>query len=490
MRKNMKKVLCGALVCTIAASTVFTTNPKAMASTVEYVSEAVQNNAEAVLKIHAKSDKALSMHYWCTDKSGTTWPGEAMSEDSAMGSGWYYFETDKQVEGLIITCNGGQKFSGDGDITDKTSGEWWFADGKWSQTNPSGGSTSSATATPKPTETSSTTATATPKPSASTKEEIKINSVTPEDKSVLTAGKETTIKVDAKSEINDGLVYYKFEVKCDGEFVGDHHYVVGENSFKFTPKAGKKYSVTVYAQAHDEDNTTVKETLSYTVDGTEATNEPIEATKAPATNMPTATATPAPTQNVDQGGTSSSGVVSDIAVELNSSKSKITYGSKITLTSEVLGGTEPFSYRFRAVKGGKETVISDYSTNASVQWKPTAVGTYVVYVDVVDKGSTVPVSAMKKITVTSPLKISKVAAKKSGKKVVVSATVAKSTGNVKYKYVVKYNNKSIKKTGYVSSKKLTLKNLKKGSYSVIVYAKDKWNVIVTKKVTFKVTAKK
>ena len=57
----------------------------------------------------------------------------------------------------------------------------------------------------------------------------------------------------------DEILYYKYKVTCDGKTVGDF-YFSKEPTYKFTPESGKKYQVTVYVQAHDEESTTVTET--------------------------------------------------------------------------------------------------------------------------------------------------------------------------------------------------------------------------------------
>lgn len=78
MRKSRKQLLCGMLVCAMAATTVFSTSPMTKAETVEIVSDATQNNA-ATLTIHAKGS-GLTVYAW-DEKGGITkaWPGDRKS---------------------------------------------------------------------------------------------------------------------------------------------------------------------------------------------------------------------------------------------------------------------------------------------------------------------------------------------------------------------------------------------------------------------------
>lgn len=464
MRKNWKKILCGALISTMVASSVCSSNPKAFANTVEYVSEVTQNNAEATLTIHAKGD-GLKIYVWKgeTPLNGK-WPGNAMSADSTMGSGWCMFETSEAIDGLIICDSNGNKLTDD--VKDKTSGEYWYADGKWSDKNPNGDVTPTKAPENTKAPTESDTPTPTSTPATSKTGDIKINSVTPEDKAEITAGEKVTIKVDATSDINDGKIYYKYEVKCNGEFVGDHYYMVDANTYTFTPASGMTYDITVYAQAHDEDNTTVTKKLTYKSSGKAG-----EVTQAPTvTDEPktTATATPKPT--------GTTGTKSDMVVNLDVKKTT-SIGKKLTLKAEVYGGSAPYLYRFVAKKGSDEKVICDYDEADTCTWTPSAKGTYSVTVDVIDANNNEVSSDVVKVTVkplavkiTSPSK--KTAKLKSKVKVVAKTSYA--YGTVKYKYVVKLNGKVVAKTkNYGTSKTFTWKPTKKGTYTIIVYAKDK-----------------
>lgn len=528
MRKSGKKLLCGALVCALATTTVFSTSPMAKAEIVEVVSDAKQNNAET-LTIHAKGS-GLKVYAWDSEGGITgAWPGDAMTDE---GNGWCSISFDKAVKGFLICDGSGSKLTPN-DVTDKTSGEWWYDNGTWSQTNPNGGTV----ATPTPSDDTKPTAEPTAKPTEKPEQagEITITSITPADGSVLEAGVAQTIKVDAKSTIGDGVLYYKYEVTCDGAFVGDHYYSKNAK-YTFTPEAGKKYTAIIYVQAHDEDNTFKKEQYTYTVAGDDkSTVSPVEtvapgkatatpdagkATATPkATSTPKVTVTPTTTAgtgtiapstspSVDKPGTTSTqtptgtmapdnnqiplDTVSNIDVKFSvSKKSPLTLGNSIELTAVASNGSGSYSYRFRVKKSTETEVktLSDFSNSATYIWTPDAKGTYTLYVDVKDSSSSEPVT--KTITnykvkgLTLSASTNKKSPQKKKTKIKITAKSSYASGSVKYKFVIKLKGKTVKSRGYKKTKTYTWKPTKNGTYTIYIYAKDSKGT-ATKKMTFKV----
>lgn len=534
MRKSRKQLLCGMLVCAMAATTVFSTSPMTKAETVEIVSDATQNNA-AILTIHAKGS-GLTVYAW-DEKGGITkaWPGDPMTDE---GNGWCSISFDQQIKGLLI-CKGNDKLTPE-DVTDKTSGEWWFdTDSKvWSDKDPNGGSETTPTPSgdTKPTPTPVVTPSAKPEQNG----KITINSITPKDKSELEAGKEQTIKVDAESTINDGKLYYKFEVSCDGEFVGEHHYDK-ESTYTFTPEAGKEYTAIIYVQAHDEENTFEKVQYTYTASGnaenpgTPSTTAPVKSddpgkeTEAPddgkstptpkPSKTPTASATPTGTPGTGtpnpssspSGGNSGttttnppSGTslpqntkipldnVSTMDVKFSVSKaSSMTLGKSVELQAIASNGTGKYTYRFRAKKSTETQakVIRDYSDSSTCIWTPSAKGTYTLYVDVKDGENANPVT--KTITnykvkgLTLSASTSKKSPQKKNTKVKITAKSSYASSSVKYKFVIKLKGKKVKSTSYQKSKTYTWKPTKKGTYTIYIYAKDSKGT-TSKKLTFKI----
>lgn len=273
MKKSRKQLLSSALALAVAVSSVLGTAPITTKAQITQVTvESQQVAAEDQIIIHAKGS-GLNIYAWkgsgesAEDKYFGDWPGKAMEADSTMGSGWCYAEFPTGYSFIIS-----QGASQSADITGTGAGEYWYVDGKLSTSNPEG-------PTPVPTEAP----TPTPAP-------IAVSKITPENGSDLKAGEEQEITVNASTTIDDGTLYYKYEVKCDGKYVGDHYYSKS-NTYKFKPEAGKKYDVTISIQAHDEENTTVTEKLTYTAseNGTVTTAGP--ATVAP-DNTPTISSGP------------------------------------------------------------------------------------------------------------------------------------------------------------------------------------------------------
>ena len=265
LRRKHNRFVCRLLAVAVAATSIFATSPVTQAKTVEVATEASQVAAEEQIILHVKGT-GLTIHYW-KGSTGTTWPGEAMEADPVMGNGWSYCAFDAGVDGFLIV-QGGNKLTPD-DVTGKAAGEYWFVDGKFYDSDPEG----PATPTPEPT----------PGP-------LNIKNVSPADGTALKAGETQTITVGASSTINDGVVYYKYEVKCGGEYVGDHYYSKN-NTYSFTPEDGKEYTVKISVQAHDEANTTVTKELKYkgSDEGIIATTSP-EQSDAPETEVPQTTA--------------------------------------------------------------------------------------------------------------------------------------------------------------------------------------------------------
>ena len=84
--------------------------------------------------------------------------------------------------------------------------------------------------------------------------------------------------------------------------------------------------------------------------------------------------------------TLSNGIITDITpreFELSSftaSKSSISLGNSVTLNALAQYGAGDYKYKFTSIKDGVETIINDYSSNASVNFKPDEIGNYILKV--------------------------------------------------------------------------------------------------------------
>ncbi len=504
----------------LAATSVCSSTPALKAETVEYVQEITQNNAEDQILIHAKGT-GLKIYAWAAGSKELfgAWPGQAMDSDSVMGDGWCYKAIDSSCIGFIICDSNGQKLTDD--VTDKKAGEYWYVDGKWSTQNPNGGS---ATATP----TVSTTPTVTPTQTPA-EDKLKINKITPEDGTTLKAGEKQQITVDASSEIGDGKVYIKFYVTCDGEKVGDSYYASAskKNTFEFTPEKGKEYVVNIYAQAHDEENTTIHKMVTYKADENGSVVTPpasttpkptVEPSTTPDTGKttptPTATATttptktpttvptktptggnvtptPAVTPSIDDSKVTPSPSNQDLSLKTSTSKtSTVKAGTSVTLTANASGGTTPYSYVFYYKKSGtsKNVTIQKLSRANTCKWVPKTNGTYTLYAKVQDADND---SVVKKIAVikvkglTVSLSANKKSPQKKNAKIKFVMGAKNASGTVKYKYTIKLSGKTVIKSAYKSGKTFTWKPKKKGTYVITIQAKDK-NTTVSKSVKFRI----
>ncbi|MCI8409939.1 MAG: starch-binding protein, partial [Lachnospiraceae bacterium] len=276
LKRKHNRFVCRLLAVTIAATSIFATSPVTQAETVEVKTEASQVAAEDQIILHAKGT-GLNIYAWKDQEEAFgAWPGKAMDADPVMGNGWVTVTFDAGFK-FIINGNGGQS-----DDLSKAAGEYWYVDGKLYDSDPEGPATPTPVPTPGP---------------------LNIVKVTPEDGTALKAGEVQAITVDASSTINDGVVYYKYEVKCEGEYVGDHYYSKN-NTYSFTPEDGKEYTVKISVQAHDEANTTVTKELKYkgSANGTIVTAGPEESetpeTIAPQTKEPDVPETETPASGV------------------------------------------------------------------------------------------------------------------------------------------------------------------------------------------------
>ncbi len=213
-------------------------------------------------------------------------------------------------------------------------------------------------------------------------------------------------------------------------------------------------------------------------------------TSTVATTAPHITNTQTPTSNAPSNVDTTSG--SSVNSEVSKLKIKsvscnpvlcqvVNKNVKISVNAE--GGIGNTQYKFEIYKGSKLVGSSEYLANNTFTYKASSAGTYTFKVYVKDEHN-VEVSKTKKFTFVSKalsLKISKRVAKK---KVTLTASASGGLKSYKYKYVIKNaKGKVIKKTGYISKKKLTWKPTKKGTYKVTITVKDSTGTTKSKTIT-------
>lgn len=216
---------------------------------------------------------------------------------------------------------------------------------------------------------------------------------------------------------------------------------------------------------------------SQTSSVTETTSPQSTASLTPGTNVPGNVNTP----------TDSAVQVSDLKIKSISCNpvlcQVVKKNVKISVAAE--GGIGSQQYKFEIYKGSKLVTTSEYSDSKTFVYKASSAGTYTFKVYVKDENN-VEVSKTKKFIFVSKalsLKISKRVAKK---KVTLKATASGGLKSYKYKYVIKNaKGKTVKKTGFVSKKKLIWKPTKKGTYKVKITVKDSTGTTKSKTITVK-----
>lgn len=160
---------------------------------------------------------------------------------------------------------------------------------------------------------------------------------------------------------------------------------------------------------------------------------------------------------------------------------------KITSASAV--AATPFKYTYSAVKSGTTKKIKSKTTSKSVNWTPSAKGTYKITVDILDANGTKIGTASKSIKITARvLSIKKFATnkksgQKKGTKITISANATSKSGAAKYKIVV--TNSAGKAVAKKASKKLVWKASKKGTYKITLTVSNK-KATISKTMTYKI----
>lgn len=224
----------------------------------------------------------------------------------------------------------------------------------------------------------------------------------------------------------------------------------------------------------------------------DSSSEPSQTSSVTETALPQSTASLTPGTNVPGNvntptDSAVNGQVSDLKIKSVSCNpvlcQVVNKNVKISVAAE--GGTGSQQYKFEIYKGSKLVTSSEYNNSNTFVYKASSAGTYTFKVYVKDEHN-VEVSKTKKFIFVSKalsLKISKRVAKKK-----VTLTVSASGGlkSYKYKYVIKNaKGKTVKKTGFVSKKKLIWKPTKKGTYKVTITVKDSTGTTKSKTITVK-----
>lgn len=115
--------------------------------------------------------------------------------------------------------------------------------------------------------------------------------------------------------------------------------------------------------------------------------------------------------------------------------------TSVRLTAAATGGISPYQYKFYYKLGTATVTIQDYSVTSTAAFKPTAVGTYTLYVTIKDaSGKTATKSIDKYSVVASPSVKTFITDKASGQNIntAITLTAAGADGTLPYQYKFYY----------------------------------------------------
>ncbi|MBD5135127.1 MAG: type I pullulanase [Lachnospiraceae bacterium] len=171
-------------------------------------------------------------------------------------------------------------------------------------------------------------------------------------------------------------------------------------------------------------------------------------------------------------------------------------GDTVSMSVKTTGGVGVVKYRFY-VKKGSSSIVRNYSTSKSANWKPKKAGKYSFIVYAKDEEGEIVKKTISKYVVNEKLKVSSFKASPSSKKAKagkkVKLTVKASGGTKKYQYKFGYKkagtNKIFGISNYSSKKTVNWIPKKSGKYTLYVYVRDKTTKKVVKKTISKYVVK-
>ena len=100
----------------------------------------VADTSAGGITIHFESKDCVPyVYYWNALPSdlSTSYPGVKMTKETANGGYWYTYSFSSATKINLLFTNGTKTLDGQlSDETSRTTGEWWYKDGKWKKQNP------------------------------------------------------------------------------------------------------------------------------------------------------------------------------------------------------------------------------------------------------------------------------------------------------------------------------------------------------------------
>ena len=164
-------------------------------------------------------------------------------------------------------------------------------------------------------------------------------------------------------------------------------------------------------------------------------------------------------------------------------------GSTIIITPEVNGGTGNLQYKYWIYADGKWTVVKDFSSATSYDWKPEKAGDYKIWVDVKDSSGTmvskeISYTITEKALALTNIKVDKVSPQGVGSTITITPEVSGGTGNLQYKYWIYADGKWTVVKDFSSATSYDWKPEKAGNYKIWVDVKDSSGTMVSKEIIY------
>ena len=169
----------------------------------------------------------------------------------------------------------------------------------------------------------------------------------------------------------------------------------------------------------------------------------------------------------------------------NKKQSSVNKKTLMELNVKVASGTSIYEYCFVLVKDEKKIEQTSWSENSTYKWDPTSAGEYIVLAAVRDKN--IPTRILHKkafhFNTPEPLKINKIKIDPQKKTVEIKAT---GEGSLQYYYyAVDANGDKVSLSNqYSTSNIISLKSLKKGSYTIFAKVKDAENTVTIQSISY------
>ncbi len=130
IKRIISLVLCALFIVSVA-----------VISTYAIENEVADTSADTGITIHVKSEDCVPyVYYWNALPSdlSTAYPGVKMSLDSSQTGGkWYTYKFANATKINLLFTNGKSTLDGQiSDETTRTTGEWWYKNGRWRNKNP------------------------------------------------------------------------------------------------------------------------------------------------------------------------------------------------------------------------------------------------------------------------------------------------------------------------------------------------------------------